>query len=76
MVSLRKSGMRLVATLQEAERQYRQSMQLADQQQRMQAQQLAEQRFQSNLAAWSIYMQSVNARQPQTVHLDGTIRIQ
>lgn len=60
----------------EAERQYRQSMQLADQQQRMQAQQLAEQRFQSNLAAWSIYMQSVNARQPQTVHLDGTIRIQ
>jgi hypothetical protein len=60
----------------EAERQYRQSTQLADQQQRMQAQQLAEQRFQSNLAAWSVYMQSVNARQPQTVHLDGTIRIQ
>jgi hypothetical protein len=60
----------------EAERQYRQSTQLADQQQRMQAQQLAEQRFQSSLAAWSIYMQGVNARQPQTVHLDGTIRIQ
>jgi len=60
----------------EAERQYRQSLQLADQQQRMQAQQLAQQQFSNSLAAWSTYMQAVNARQPQTVHVDGTIRVQ
>ena len=60
----------------EAERQYRQSTQLADQQQRIQAQHLAQQQFQNNLVAWSTYMQAENARQPQTVHLDGTIRIQ
>jgi hypothetical protein len=59
----------------EAERQYRQSTQLADQQQRMQAQQLAQQQYQNNLAAWATFMQSVNARQPQTVHLDGTVRV-
>jgi hypothetical protein len=60
----------------EAERQYRQSLQVADQQQRMQAQQLAQQQFANSLAAWSTYMQAVNARQPQTVHIDGTIRVQ
>jgi hypothetical protein len=60
----------------EAERQYRQSMQMADQQQRMQAQQLAQQQFANRVAAWSTYMQAINARQPQTVHIDGTIRVQ
>jgi len=60
----------------EAERLYRQSTQVADQQQRAQAQQLAQERFQSNLVAWSTYMQAVNARQPQTVHIDGSLRIQ
>lgn len=60
----------------EAERQYRQAMQFADQQQRMQAQQLAQQQFQNSVAAWSAYMQAVNARQPQSVHIDGTIRVQ
>jgi hypothetical protein len=60
----------------EAERQYRQSTQVADQQQRMQAQQIAQQQFANRLAAWSTYMQAVNARQPQTVHIDGTIRVQ
>ncbi len=60
----------------DAERQYRQSTQLADQQQRMQAQQLAQQQFANSLAAWSTYMQAANARQPQTVHIDGTIRVQ
>jgi len=58
-----------------AERQYRQSTQLVDQQQRIQVQQLAQQQFQNNLAAWTAYIQAVNARQPQTVHLDGTIRV-
>jgi hypothetical protein len=60
----------------EAERQYRQAMQFADQQQRMQAQQLAQQQFQNSLAAWATYMQAVNTRQPQSVHIDGTIRVQ
>ena len=57
-----------------AEREFRRSTQLADQQRQMQAQQLAQQQFQNNLIAWSAYMQSVSARQAQTVHLDGSIR--
>jgi len=60
----------------DAERRYRESTQLADQQQRMQAQQLAQQQFANSLAAWSTYMQAVNARQPQTVHVNGTIVVQ
>jgi hypothetical protein len=60
----------------EAERQYRQSTQLADQQAQIQAQQLAQQQFQNNLAAWSTYMQNVNARQPQTVRVSGSVRLQ
>ncbi len=55
----------------DAQRQFRQSVQIADQAQRLQAQQLAEQQFQSSLAAWSAYMQSVNARQPQTVRMQA-----
>ena len=57
-----------------AEQEFRRSTQLADQQRQMQAQQLAQQQFQNNLIAWSAYMQSVSARQAQTVHLDGSIR--
>jgi hypothetical protein len=53
-----------------AERQFRQSTLLADQERQAQAQQLAQQQFQNNLATWSVYMQSVNARQPQTIHLN------
>jgi hypothetical protein len=44
-----------------AERQYRQSTLLADQQKRMHAQQFAQPQFANNLAAWSTYMQAVNA---------------
>jgi len=55
---------------------FRQSTLDRDQQRQMQAQQIAQQQFANNLAAWSVYMQSVNARQPQTVHIDGTIRVQ
>ncbi len=58
-----------------AENQFRQSVLVADQQRQMQAQQLAQQQAQNNLAAWSTYMQAVNARQPQTVHLDGSIQL-
>jgi len=59
----------------DAERQYRESMILADQQRQQQAQQLAQQQFQNNLQAWSTYMQSVNARQPQTVYINGSVRL-
>jgi hypothetical protein len=59
----------------EAERQYRESRQVSDQQQQVQMQQLAQQQYANRLAAWSTYMQAVNARQPQVVHLDGTITV-
>ncbi len=58
-----------------AERQFYQAALIADQQRQMQAQQLAQQQFQSNLMMWSTYTQTVNARQPQTVHLDGSMRL-
>lgn len=57
-----------------AERQLRQAALIADQQRQMQAQQLA-QRFQNNLIAWSTYMQSVNARQPKTVPIEGSVHL-
>lgn len=60
----------------DAERQFRLSVQIADRQKQMEAQQLAQQRFQNSLMEWSIYQQSVNARLPQTVHLDGSVRVQ
>ncbi|OIQ71999.1 hypothetical protein GALL_463790 [mine drainage metagenome] len=59
----------------DAEREYREAMIIADQQRQQQAQLAAQQQFQNNLAAWSIYMQSVNARQPQTVYMDGSVRM-
>lgn len=59
----------------DAERQYREASIIADQQRQGQAQQLAQQQFQNNLMVWSTYMQAVNARQPQTVHVDGTVRL-
>lgn len=60
----------------EAERQFRLSTQIADQQQRLQAQQLAQQEFQNRLAVWSSYIQAVNARPPQTVvHVEQSVTI-
>jgi hypothetical protein len=44
---------------------------LADKAQSLQVQQLAEQQFQSSLAAWSAYLLSVNARPPQTVRMQA-----
>ena len=58
-----------------AEREYRQATLNADQQLAMQAQQLAQQNFQNKLTAWSTYLQAVNARQPQTVNINGKIRV-
>jgi len=59
-----------------AELAFRQATLEHDQQRQMQAQQLAQQEFSNRLATWNAYMQAVNARQPQTVHVDGTIRVQ
>lgn len=58
-----------------AERQFRAATLIADHERQVQAQQLAQQQFQNNLIAWSTYMQAVNARQPQTVHLEGAMRL-
>jgi hypothetical protein len=60
----------------DAIRQYRQSMQLADEQRQLQAQELAQERLRDSIAAWSAYLQAVNARTPQTVRLEGTIQVQ
>lgn len=59
-----------------AELAFRQSALDQDQQRQIQAQQLAQQQFANSLAAWFTYMQAVNARQPQTVHFNETIRVQ
>jgi len=54
-----------------AQRQYRETMLIDDQQRQIQAQQAANAQFNNNLTAWATYMQAVNARQPQTVRLDS-----
>lgn len=58
-----------------AELAFRQSALEQDDQRQMQAQQIAQQQFDSRLAAWSTYLQAVNAREPLTVHVDGTVRV-
>jgi|HubBroStandDraft_1064217.scaffolds.fasta_scaffold38043_2 hypothetical protein len=40
-----------------------------------QRQMIAQQQLVNTFAAWSEYMQAVNARQPQTVYLSGTIQV-
>jgi hypothetical protein len=55
-----------------AERAYRQSVIDRDEQRQLQAQQ----QFANALTAWGNYMQAVNGRQPQTVYINGTIRVQ
>lgn len=59
-----------------AELAFRQATLEHDQQRQMQAQQIAQREFSNRLATWNTYMQAVNARQPQTVHIDGTVRVQ
>ena len=49
-----------------AERQFRAATLIADHARQVEAQQAAQQQFQNNLLVWSSYMQSLNARQPQT----------
>jgi hypothetical protein len=55
----------------DAERQYREARLMQDQNQKLEAQQIANQQFANNLNAWANYMQAVNARQPQTVRLNA-----
>lgn len=55
-----------------AELAYRQSVLDRDEQRRLQAYQ----QFTNTLTAWGHYIQAVEARQPQTVRLNGTIRVQ
>lgn len=60
----------------DAEREYRQAILMSDQQLAIQAQQLAQQNFQTKVAAWSAYIQAVNARPPQTVvHVEQNVTI-
>ncbi|WP_126223619.1 hypothetical protein [Burkholderia ambifaria] len=53
----------------DAARQYREARLVENQERQLQAQQIANQQFANNMTAWANYMQAVNARQPQTVHL-------
>lgn len=55
----------------DAERAFRQAALIADEQRAEQAEQLAQQKFQNRLLAWSAYLQTVNARPSQT-----TIQVQ
>jgi hypothetical protein len=57
----------------DAQRRYREARLLQDQDRQLQAQQVANQQFANNLNAWANYMQAVNARQPQTVHLSTSL---
>ncbi|KVD70142.1 hypothetical protein [Burkholderia ubonensis] len=57
----------------DAQRQYREARLIQDQDRQLQAQQVANQQFSNNLNAWANYMQAVNARQPQTVHLSTSL---
>jgi hypothetical protein len=51
-----------------AELAYRQSVLDRDEQRRLEAQQ----QFAATLTGWGNYIQAVEARQPQTVHINGT----
>lgn len=55
----------------DADRQYRETRLIQDQDRQIQAQQIANQQFANRLNAWANYMQAVNARQPQTVRLNS-----
>lgn len=54
----------------EADRQYREARLIQDRDRQIQAQQIAVQQFANSLNAWTNYIQTVNARQPQTVRLN------
>jgi len=65
----------MVDNIASAERAYRAAVMQSDMDRQVQSQQAAQQaqlqQQQNNLIAWQTYMQSVNARQPQTVRLQS-----
>lgn len=58
-----------------AEREFRAAALMQDRDLQVKAAQLALQQQQNNIAAWNTYMQSVNARQPQTIRVEGAIQV-
>lgn len=58
-----------------AERDFRAAKLLQDREMLLKATELALQQQQNNIAAWNTYVQSVNARQPQTIRLEGSVQI-
>lgn len=57
----------------DAQRQYREARLIQDQDRQLQVQQIVNQQFANNLNAWANYMHAVNARQPQSVHLNSSL---
>lgn len=61
----------LVENIVSAEREYRANILIQDRDARTRSEQLAIQQQANNINAWNVYMQSVNARQPQTVRIQS-----
>ena len=61
----------LVESIVSAERDYRAATLIQDRDVQVRSEQLALQQQANNINAWNVYMQSVNARQPQTVRLQS-----
>ena len=61
----------LVESVVSAEREYRAATLIRDRDLQVRSEQLALQQQANNINAWNVYMQSVNARQPQTVRLQS-----
>jgi hypothetical protein len=58
-----------------SEHQFRMSVLNADADRQMQARQIAQEALHNRLTAWAAYMQSVQARQPLSVHLEGNVEV-
>lgn len=63
---------KIVSAATQAERDYRQAVIDRDQQRQMQI----SQQFTNSLNAWSAYVQAVNSRLPQSVYVNGTVKVQ
>jgi hypothetical protein len=58
-----------------ADHQFRTAVMNADAERQMQARQIAQEALQNRLTAWATYMQSVQAREPLTVRLEGSVGV-
>ncbi len=61
----------ITKSMMTAEREFRRATLLADRDIQLKQTELAQQQAQNNLIAWSAYMNTVNARQPQTIRLQS-----